>query len=91
MLSASISPDTLDHYLSDTDALSLAAVNGPTSIVIAGDNDALDTLAEQLEAMGIARAASPSTIPRTPGTSTSCATKSSAAWPTSSPSQATSR
>ena len=52
MLSASISSETLDRYLSDTDALSLAAVNGPTSIVIAGDNGALDALAEQLEADG---------------------------------------
>ena len=53
MLSASISPDTLDRYLPKDTALSLAAVNGPTSVVIAGDGNALDALAEQLEADGL--------------------------------------
>ncbi|WP_119099137.1 type I polyketide synthase [Streptomyces sporangiiformans] len=51
MVSVPLPLDEVEQRL--TDGLSVAAVNGPTSVVVSGDGDALDTLLAVCEADGV--------------------------------------
>ncbi|PHQ51842.1 polyketide synthase [Streptomyces cinnamoneus] len=51
MVSVPLPLDRVEERL--TDGLSVAAVNGPTSVVVSGDNDALDALLAACEADGV--------------------------------------
>ncbi|GHD97255.1 type I polyketide synthase [Streptomyces naganishii] len=52
MVAVQAAEDEVTPYLADTDAVSIAAVNGPASVVIAGDETAVLDIAAALEEQG---------------------------------------
>ncbi|MFE7778340.1 SDR family NAD(P)-dependent oxidoreductase, partial [Streptomyces sp. NPDC057445] len=53
MMSVALSAETAAAHLRDQDQLSLAAVNGPGSVVVCGERDALERLHTELTASGV--------------------------------------
>ncbi|MEU5812094.1 SDR family NAD(P)-dependent oxidoreductase, partial [Streptomyces sp. NPDC047718] len=52
MIAVQASEDEVLPLLADADRVSVAAVNGPQSVVVAGDEDAAEAIAEHFEAQG---------------------------------------
>nr|WP_062212866.1 type I polyketide synthase [Streptomyces sp. NBRC 109706] len=53
MVSLAAGPEKVTELLSDTDGVSIAAFNGPSATVVAGDVDELETLMATAEAAGV--------------------------------------
>ncbi|MEM8734006.1 MAG: beta-ketoacyl synthase N-terminal-like domain-containing protein, partial [Planctomycetota bacterium] len=54
MLAAGLAPDEVPEWIRGMEhEVSIAAMNGPTSVTISGDKDAISNLADRLEAKGV--------------------------------------
>ncbi|MCR9293692.1 MAG: SDR family NAD(P)-dependent oxidoreductase [bacterium] len=54
MVAAGLSPDEVPQWISGMESLvGIAAINGPSSVTISGDRDAIDSLTQRLETEGV--------------------------------------